>query len=314
MDQLKINLTIPIENREQRIDTAVTELLPEHSRARIQQWIKNGYLLLNGTTCKPRDKVIGGEQIHIIAPLEPQLSYGAEDIPLAILHSDKDIIVLNKPVGLVTHPAAGNYHGTLLNALLHHFPELTTVPRAGIIHRLDKDTSGILIIARNLTAHTKLVAALQHRQIKREYLALVQGRLTAGGRIATDIGRHPRSRIKMAVVSKGKAALTHYRIAERLADHTLLRVTLETGRTHQIRVHLAHLHHPIVGDQTYGKLRLPKGASENVRQYLRHFRRQALHAYTLGFIHPATDQYTEFTAPLPDDMQKLIQRLRDEHE
>jgi len=313
MDNFKFSLIIPEIHKAQRLDAVISQLLPQHSRVRIQQWIKDGDLLLNGTRCKPRDKIVGGEQIDINAPIGKQLSYHAENIPLAILHSDADIIILNKPVGLVVHPAAGNYSGTLLNALLHHFPELATLPRAGIIHRLDKDTSGILVVARNLTAHTKLIAALQQRQIKREYIALVQGYLTAGGSISTDIGRHPRLRTKMAVVSNGKLAHTHYRIAERLAYHTLLNVTLETGRTHQIRVHMAHLKHPLVGDQTYGKLRLPKGASETIRQCLQNFKRQALHAHKLGFIHPKTQQYCEFTAPVALDIQTLLQTLRDEH-
>ena len=313
MNDIKINLTIPEEYRGQRLDAALAQLLPEHSRARIQQWIKDGYLLLNGTQCKARDKVIGEEQVHIKAPIPEQRSYTAEDIPLDIIHSDADIIILNKPIGLVAHPAAGNYTGTLLNALLHHFPELAKVPRAGIIHRLDKDTSGILVVARNLTAHTKLVDALQQRHIKREYAALVQGYITAGGTIETDIGRHPRSRIKMAVVVNGKPACTHYRITERLDEHTLLRVTLETGRTHQIRIHLAHINHSIVGDQTYGKLCLPKGASENVKQQLRNFKRQALHAHKLGLTHPSSGEYCEFTAPIPSDMQTLLQTLKDEN-
>ncbi len=313
MNAITISLMLPIEARGQRLDAAIATALPEHSRARIQQWIKDGHLLLNGKTCKPKDKANGGEQITIQAPILTQHSYAAEDIPLDIIHSDTDIIILNKPIGLVAHPAAGNYNGTLLNALLHHFPELTQIPRAGIIHRLDKDTSGILVLARNLTAHTKLTAALQARQLKREYLALVQGYMTAGGSIETDIGRHPHSRTKMAVVTNGKNARTHYRIAERLFEHTLLRVTLDTGRTHQIRVHMAYLHHPIVGDQTYGKLRLPKGASENIKQRLANFKRQALHAHKLGFIHPSCNNYCEFTAAIPDDMQNLLATLRSDH-
>lgn len=312
MNNIKLTLQIPDDYSGQRLDVALGQLWPEYSRARIQQWIKDGCLLLNGSPCKAKALLEGGEQVEVDA-LPPVLpSFSAEAIPLDIIYQDDDIIILNKPIGLVAHPAAGNYEGTLLNALLYHFPELANVPRAGIIHRLDKDTSGILVIARNLIAHTKLVNELQAREIKREYLALVQGHITAGATIETDIDRHPRSRLKMAVVPNGKLAITHYRIGKRFKHHTLLTVNLETGRTHQIRVHMAHIKHAIVGDPIYGQLRLPKGASETLRTTLQQFRRQALHAHKLGLTHPTTDEYVEFTAPLPDDLVELIALLEKE--
>lgn len=306
MSNIVEQFEISLEFAGQRLDSCITQFLPDYSRARIQQWIKDGNLLVNQKKAKARLILEGGEQITIDAPPLELPSYKAENIPLDVLHADEDIIILNKPINLVVHPAAGNYEGTLLNALLHHFPELSEVPRAGIIHRLDKDTSGVLVIARNIKAHTKLVADMQERQIKRQYIAVVQGDVTSGKTIETDIGRHPRSRTKMAVVANGKPAVTHFRVQQRFANHTVLNVNLETGRTHQIRVHMQHCKHPIVGDQTYGKLKFPKGASEDLRECLRNFKRQALHAHTLGLIHPSSKEYMEFTAPLPDDMQALI--------
>lgn len=312
METIEFTLTLPESHQGMRLDHSLAQLLPEHSRARIQQWIKAGYLLLNDKPCKAKHRVEGGELIVVNAPPIAQASYAAEDIPLDIIYNDADIIVINKPIGLVTHPAAGNYQGTLLNALLFHFPELVHLPRAGIIHRLDKDTSGVMVVARSLVAHTQLVEQLQARNIKRQYVALVQGEVTAGGTIENQMGRHPRSRLKMAVVKDGKPAITHYRVAQRFAHHTLLRVNLETGRTHQIRVHMAHIKHPIVGDQTYGQLRFPKGASELLRDCLQQFKRQALHAHKLGLQHPTKDEYCEYTAPIADDMQQLITTLEQE--
>jgi 23S rRNA pseudouridine1911/1915/1917 synthase len=309
MSNFQHQFEIPEDYRGQRLDAAIANLLPDYSRARIQQWIKQGHLLVNRSACKAKMPVEGGEQITIDAPPIEIPSFSAENITLDIVHTDEDIIVINKPVGLVAHPAAGNYQGTLLNALLYHFPELREVPRAGIVHRLDKDTSGLLVIARNIVAHTALVSALQARDIKRQYFAIVQGDITAGGTIETQMGRHPRSRLKMAVVENGKDASTHYRVAQRFAHHTLLNVELDTGRTHQIRVHMAHINHAIVGDQLYGKLRLPKKAAAELRDALVDFKRQALHAHTLGLEHPRTGEYLEFTAPLPDDMTSLLNLL-----
>lgn len=312
MSDIKHQLHLEESQQGQRLDAVLARLLPDYSRARIQQWIKDKHLLMNGKPCKASYRVEGDEAITVQAPPLSLPSYSAEAMPLNILHADDDIILINKPIGLVTHPAAGNYQGTLLNGLLHHFPELEQVPRAGIVHRLDKDTSGVMVVARNLIAHTKLVNELQSRGIKRQYFALVQGDITAGGTIETDIGRHPRSRLKMAVVANGKLAITHYRIAQRFKHHTLLNVQLDTGRTHQIRVHMAHINHPIVGDQSYGHLRLPKKASDLLRDSLRSFKRQALHAHTLGLTHPGSGKWIEFQAPLADDMQLLLKVMETE--
>lgn len=312
MSNIVHNFEIPADYAGQRLDASLAKLLPEYSRARLQQWIKEGAILVNQQPCKARVLLEGGENISIDAPPFELPSFLPEDIPLDILHADDDIIVINKPVGLVAHPATGNYKGTLLNALLFHFPELSQVPRAGIIHRLDKETSGVLVVARNLKSHTKLVADLQARDVKRQYLAMVQGSIISGKTIETQIGRHPRSRTKMGVVPNGKDAITHYRVKQRFANHTLLNVKLETGRTHQIRVHMQHINHPIVGDQTYGQLRLPKRASETLRSCLQNFKRQALHAHTLGFMHPTSGEQVEYTASLPDDFEQLIECLSQE--
>ena len=314
MNTIKHELIIPEDYKGRRLDSVIAELLPDYSRSRLQQWIKSGHLLVNNKSAKAKDKVHGQEVITINAPLEAEINNLPQDIPLDIIYADDDVIVINKPVGLVAHPAAGNPDGTLLNALLFHFPELANMPRAGIIHRLDKDTSGILIVARSLPAHTKLVDALQKRHIKRDYIAIVQGEPTGGGTVETYIGRHPTNRIKMAVTDDGKLARTHYRIGQRLLGHTLLNVSLDTGRTHQIRVHMAHLKHPIVGDLVYGKLRFPKNAAPELITYLQHFKRQALHAHKIGFEHPITGEHCDYTAPLPDDMQQLIALLSKHHE
>lgn len=312
MTNITHNFTIPADCAGQRLDASLAKLLPDYSRARLQQWIKEGVLLVNQQPSKARLQLEGGENITIDAPPFELPSFLPEDIPLDILHADDDIIVVNKAVGLVAHPATGNYQGTLLNALLHHFPDLSAVPRAGIIHRLDKETSGVLVVARNIKSHTKLVTDLQARDLKRQYLAVVQGTLVSGRTIETQIGRHPRSRTKMGVIPNGKDAITHFRIKQRFANHTLLNVNLETGRTHQIRVHMQHINHPIVGDQTYGQLRLPKRASDELRSCLQNFKRQALHAHTLGFTHPTSGEYVEYTAPMPDDMQQLVDCLAKE--
>ena len=312
MKKITHSLTLPINLVGLRIDAAIAQMLPDYSRAKIQQWIKKGELTLNGQTIKGKEKVIGNETVMISAPPTVEANFNPENIPLDIIYQDADFIIINKPVGLVVHPAAGNYDGTLLNALLHHFPELAELPRAGIVHRLDKDTSGLLVVARNLPTHTWLVRQLQAHKLKREYLALVEGFLAAGGTVNTAIGRHPRSRTSMAVVDEGKEAITHYRVAERFKQYSLLRVNLETGRTHQIRVHMAHINHPIVGDQTYGKLKLPKGASDTLKTAFIQFKRQALHAHKLGFIHPTSRELVEFTAPLANDIEHLLELLRHE--
>jgi 23S rRNA pseudouridine1911/1915/1917 synthase len=283
----------------------------DYSRSRLQQWIRAGQVSLDERIPQVRERLHGGETVNIDATIEPETRSGPEDIPLQLVHADADLLVINKPAGLVVHPAAGNPAGTLLNALLHYDPALAGLPRAGIVHRLDKATSGLLVIARNLTAHKYLVDALQARLVKREYLAVVQTVLTAGGSIDAPIGRHPVDRKRMAVVPGGKESLTHYRVEERYRAHTLVRVQLETGRTHQIRVHMAHQHIPIVGDPVYGgRLRLPPGASSELQEQLAGLRRQALHAARLSLTHPSSGETVSWSAPLPDDMMRLIEALR----
>ena len=308
---IRFNLTIPDAMRGRRLDQALAELVQDYSRSRLQQWIRAGQVSLDERIPQVRERLHGGETVCIDATIEPQTRSGPEDIPLQLVHADADLLVINKPAGLVVHPAAGNPAGTLLNALLHYDPALAGLPRAGIVHRLDKATSGLLVIARNLTAHKYLVDALQARQVKREYLAVVQTVLTAGGSVDAPIGRHPVDRKRMAVVAGGKASLTHYRVEERFRAHTLVRVQLETGRTHQIRVHMAHQHIPIVGDPVYGgRLRLPPGASSELQEQLAGFRRQALHAARLTLAHPATGECVSWSAPLPADMAQLLEVLR----
>ena len=299
----------------QRLAQALAQLFSQNSRSRLQQWLRQGCVRVDGRQPRARDKVLGGEQIEIEAVLEAQGEWQAQPIELDIVYEDGAVIVLNKPAGLVVHPAAGNPEGTMLNALLHHDPELASVPRAGIVHRLDKETSGLLVVARTLEAQKQLVEQLQARQFLREYLAVVNGVLTAGGTVEAPIGRHPVQRKRMAVVENGKPAVTHYRIEQRYRGHTLVRVTLETGRTHQIRVHMAHIHHPLVGDPVYGgRPRLPKGAGDELVAALRGFKRQALHASKLGFKHPIRGETVSWEQPLPEDMAKLIAVLEQDHE
>ncbi|TAK40119.1 MAG: 23S rRNA pseudouridine(1911/1915/1917) synthase RluD [Lysobacteraceae bacterium] len=297
-----------------RFDAVLAELFPQHSRSRLSAWIKAGNALLDGMTARPRDLVRGGEAVELDAPAEEtQVHAVAQDIPLDVLYEDDHVLVLDKPPGLVVHPGAGNPEGTLVNALLYRDPRLAALPRAGIVHRLDKDTSGVMVVARTLEAHTALVAQLSAREVHRQYLAVVVGALVSGGTADAAIDRHPRDRIRMAVREDGRDAVTHFRLRERFHAHTLLECRLETGRTHQIRVHMAHLKHPIVGDPLYGgPLRLPRGASEALVAALRGFRRQALHAETLEFRHPATGAPVRTSAPLPEDMRLLLDALRED--
>lgn len=309
--QIHLTTTIPDSLSGSRLDQALATLFPEYSRSRIQTWIHNAQIKINDQSTRPRHKVRGGEKVVIIAELEATESWGPEPIALDILYEDNDILVVNKAAGIVVHPAIGNRTGTLVNALLYHAPELAQLPRAGIIHRLDKDTSGLLVIAKTLPAHTALVKQLQKRLIKREYEAIVIGTITAGGTIDAPMGRHAKHRKQMAITINGKPAVTHYRVIERFRTHTHLRILLETGRTHQIRVHMAHIHHPLVGDPTYGgRLRLPANINNTLRDTLRHFHRQALHAIRLGLTHPTTHEYQEWTTPIPNDMQQLLNTLR----
>lgn len=296
-----------------RFDAVLAELFPEFSRSRLAEWIKSGDALLDGRPARPRDPVRGGETVRLAVVLEIQTRSEPEDIALDILHEDADIFVINKPAGLVVHPGAGNPAGTLVNALLHRDPALATLPRAGIVHRLDKDTSGVMVVARTLPAHTALVAQLSAREVHRQYLAVVVGALVSGGTANAPIDRHPRDRLRQAVREDGREAVTHYRLRERFRAHTLLECRLETGRTHQIRVHMAHLKHPIVGDPLYGgPLKLPKGANDHLIDTLRGFKRQALHAETLEFAHPVHGQPIRCSTPMPADMRALAEALRDD--
>jgi 23S rRNA pseudouridine1911/1915/1917 synthase len=296
-----------------RFDAVLAELFPEFSRSRLAEWIKSGDALLDGNTVRPRDPVRGGEVVTLAAVLETQTDAEPEDIPLAVLHEDADVFVIDKPAGLVVHPGAGNHSGTLVNALLFRDPSLAALPRAGIVHRLDKDTSGVMVVARTLQAHAALVAQLSARAVHRQYLAIVVGALVSGGTANAAIDRHPRDRLRMAVREDGRDAITHYRLRERFRAHTALECRLETGRTHQIRVHMAHLKHPIIGDQLYGgSLKLPKGASDELIAALRAFKRQALHAETLEFVHPLSGEPLRCTAAVPQDMQELMRLLRED--
>ncbi len=310
---ISLKAAIPETLHGQRLDQALAGLFPDYSRSRLQKWLKDGQISLNGQHVRAREKVYGGEEVVIQAQLEEEGDWQAEAIPLNIVFEDEHILVINKPAGLVVHPAAGNSSGTMLNALLHHAPELAQVPRAGIVHRLDKDTTGLLVVARTLPAQKYLVEQLQARAFLREYSGLINGVLVSGGSVDAPIGRHPVQRKRMAVVESGKPALTHYRIRERFRHHSLLSLRLETGRTHQIRVHMAHIQHPLIGDPVYGgRLKLPPQCSDRLAQTLRKFHRQALHATRLGLEHPVTGKQMEWEAPLPEDMELLISALRED--
>ena len=296
-----------------RFDQALAEMFPDYSRSRLSGWIKSGAVTLDGAQAPPRQLLRGGEQVCLQVELENEVSSAPEDIALTIVHEDAHLLVLDKPAGLVVHPGAGNPAGTLLNALLHHDPKLAELPRAGIVHRLDKDTSGLMVVARTLPTYTALVDLLSRHEVERQYEAVVLGTMVAGGTVDAPIGRSMGDRLRQAVRDEedGKRAVTHYRLRERFRAHSLLQCQLETGRTHQIRVHLAHTGHPLVGDPLYGGgLKLPKGASAELVAALRGFRRQALHAEKLSFIHPATGEALSFGAERPADQLALIEALR----
>ena len=307
--------TVPAELSGQRLDKALARMFPEYSRSRLKSWLLQGFITVDERAMRPRDAVTGGESVLLQPQPETALTSEPEAQDLDIIFADAECLVVNKPVGLVVHPGAGNPRGTLLNGLLHHVPELERLPRAGIIHRLDKGTSGLLLVAKTLEAHTALVRALAERRIARHYLAVCGGVLTGGGSINEPIGRHPVDRLKMSVQQDGKPAVTHYRVIKRFAAHTYTSVQLETGRTHQIRVHFAHLRHALVGDQTYGgRLAIPAGASDRLRNTLRQFRRQALHAEKLVFEHPQSGKKIDFKIAPPADFADLLSALAEDSE
>ncbi len=299
---------IPDEYGGLRLDNALVKLFPDYSRARIQKWIKNGDATVNGKNMRPKDVVTGGENVLIDVQLTDEVSFDPEAIALDIVFEDDEFIVINKPAGLIVHPGAGNPTGTMANALLHHLPEILAVPRVGIVHRLDKDTTGLLVVAKDLKSHAHLVEQLQRRTVSRKYIALVYGELISGGTVDEPIGRHSVDRKRMAVKpSMGRPAITHYRIRKKFNGFTLLDVKLETGRTHQIRVHMAHIKYPIVGDRVYGR-KMNAGENSTLLK-LSNFSRQALHAAELSFIHPKKQSEITFSVPLPEDFQELIEIL-----
>lgn len=309
---LQLRAEVPEELDGLRLDAACARLFPDYSRSRLQSWIDAGRLRVDGeVVTRQREPVKVGMLLQLDAEAEDDFRVLPQDIPITVLHADKDIVIVNKEAGLTVHPGAGQADGTLQNAILHHYPQAAAVPRAGIVHRLDKQTSGLMVVALNLKAHTKLVAELQAREISREYDTLVQGELIAGGTIDEPIGRHPRDRLRMAVTDHGgRDAVTHYRIEERYSQYTRLRVQLETGRTHQIRVHLSHIRYPIVGDQVYGGALRGSGLAPELRNALRGFPRQALHARALELTHPAKNKRAGWLAEPPADMQNLYALLR----
>jgi 23S rRNA pseudouridine1911/1915/1917 synthase len=310
-DVVSLTAIIPEALAGQRLDRVLAQLFSDYSRARLQQWIRDDCVRVDGSVPRVRDKVSGGESVEIHARLEAVGEWQGEAIPLDIVFADESLLVVNKPAGLVVHPAVGNRDGTLVNALLHYDPTLANVPRAGVVHRLDKDTSGLLVIARTLTSHKALIGMMQRREIQRGYLAVAQGVMTAGNTIEAPIGRHPVQRTRMAVVGNGRGAVTHYRVLERFRAHTYIQVQLETGRTHQIRVHMAHSHYPLLGDPLYGgRLRIPAGCTPALAEELHRFRRQALHAARLELRHPVSGEALAWQAPLPADMQHLLEVLR----
>jgi 23S rRNA pseudouridine1911/1915/1917 synthase len=310
-ETFRLSATVPADLHGLRLDQAATELFPDFSRARLQKWIRAGDLTVDGLEMKPTHKVCTGENLVLEAEAEAEHEVQPQDIPLDVIHADADLVVLNKPAGLVVHPAAGNPDGTLQNALLHFDGNLATLPRAGIVHRLDKDTSGVMVVARSLRAHTALVRQLQSREMSRVYQAVASGDLALGGTVDAPIGRHPRDRKRMAVVASGKPAVSHYRVLRRFGDATYVEVALESGRTHQIRVHMAHIGHPLIGDPVYGhKPRAPSAVSAGQFEALRTFPRQALHAFRLRLVHPDDRRSVSFEAPLPPDMEELLSSLR----
>lgn len=311
---IELQASVPEHLSGERLDRIAATLFPDYSRSQLQGWIKAGELRVNGAAARTRDNIPVGAILTLSAHLENHDEWQAEALPLDIVYEDDDLMVINKTADFVVHPAAGNPRGTVLNALLHHYPDAAHLPRAGIVHRLDKDTTGLMVVAKTLAAHHALVKQLQRRDVKREYEAVVLGEMTGGGTVDQPIGRHPHQRTKMAVEPRqGKEAVTHYRLKQRFRGLSHIELALETGRTHQIRVHMSHIKHPIVGDTAYaGRQKIPAGASPAVAEALKAFPRQALHARRLGLIHPQSGEYLEWETELPDDMQKLLELLKAE--
>ena len=310
METLKI--IIPERMSGQRLDVALSEMLPDYSRSKITDWIKSGEALINHKTFNPKDIVSGSEMVELTISQKKNNDWLGEDIPLNVVFEDEDIIVLNKSVGMVTHPGAGNWSGTLANALLYYEPNLATLDRAGIVHRLDKNTSGLMVVAKNEKSQKNLVEQLQTHSVSREYSAIVYGHMVAGGTVDEPIGRDTKDRVKQAVSSNGREAITHYRVIDRYQNHTHVKAILETGRTHQIRVHLSHIGYPLIGDPMYGgKLRFPKKADEALKEALVNFKRQALHSRKLTLTHPISGKLMSWKAPLPEDMLALLAVLKD---
>ena len=307
-----LTIIIPERMTGDRLDVALSEMLPDYSRSKITAWIKSGDALINNKAFKPKDKVNGSQIVILSLNKKQNNDWSAENIALNIVFEDEDIIIINKPFGLVTHPGAGNWNGTLANALLYYDPELSKLDRAGIVHRLDKNTSGLMVIARNEKSQKYLVEQLQSHSVVREYSAIVYGHMISGGSVNDPIGRDPKDRIKQAVSSNGKDATTHYRVIDRFKSHTHVKAILETGRTHQIRVHLSHIGYPLLGDPMYGgRVRFPKKASEILKESLLGFKRQALHSKKLTLNHPSTGELMSWKAPLPDDMLELLNILNE---
>lgn len=308
---IQAQFDVPLEESGSRIDQVLARLMPDYSRARLTQWLTEGQILIDGTARKPKNKVLGGEKIVVNAELEPQIDWSAENIPLDLVHVDHDLIIVNKPAGLVVHPGHGNPSGTLVNALLSQFPELEEIPRAGIVHRLDKETSGVLAVARSLKAQANLVKQLKDRSMSRQYVALVYGHPNKEGTIDAPMDRHRLQRTKMAVVYSGKPAVTHYRVTETTAHCAWVQVKLESGRTHQIRVHMTHIGHPLVGDPVYRQGRPGLGrAAVAARDLIDQFPRQALHAQLLGLKHPSTLEMVQFEVPMAQDLAELHAQLK----
>ncbi|MCK5893803.1 MAG: 23S rRNA pseudouridine(1911/1915/1917) synthase RluD [Endozoicomonadaceae bacterium] len=309
-EQIKLDSLVPDQLCGKRLDQIAVAVFPGYSRSTLQSWIRVGDIKVDGKACKPKDKCFGGELLTLMTDVKNNERWEPEDISLDILFEDDAIAVINKPMGLVVHPAAGNYSGTLLNALLYRYPDIASVPRAGIVHRLDKDTSGLMVVAKTLVAHANLVGQLQERTVMREYEAVVTRTMITGGEVEAPIARHPATRLKMAVVESGKFALTRYRIIHRYRAYTHVRLQLKTGRTHQIRVHMAHIGYPVVGDPLYaGRLKLPKGATSELVDQLRRVGRQMLHARRLGLAHPVSGEYMEWESELPADFVALLELL-----